>query len=80
MKNPDPSNRQTTAMPGKQIAIAIGVTEPTIRQYVTRFRKWIDEESRRLGKGSVGKHEIIRNRRDWNGYEMNFDDSHISLE
>jgi len=80
MINPEKKDRKNAAMPGKHIANALKITEPTVRQYITRFRKWIDEESRRLGKGPVARDEIIRNRRDWNGYEINFDDADISLE
>ena len=80
MVTPCAANRDGAAMPGKELAGAMNVSEPTARQYVTRFRAFIANEHRRLKKGTVGKQEIIRNSRDWKGYELNFDNAYISRE
>jgi DNA-binding response OmpR family regulator len=59
-------------MTGKEIARALDVQEATVRQYVTRFRRWIAAEYENRNLGSIGSDEIIRNCRDWKGYELNF--------
>ena len=63
---------------GRQIAEALQVKEPSVRQYVRRFRLWISREYERLKKGPVGREDIIINTRDWTGYSLNFDMVHIS--
>ncbi len=69
-----------SAMTGKAIATALKVEEPTVRQYVTRFRKRIADDHRRLKKGPIGAQDIIRNVRDWKGYALNFEKACIILE
>jgi DNA-binding response OmpR family regulator len=59
-------------MTGKEIARALDVQEATVRQYVTRFRKWIAAEYESRNLGPIESDEIIRNCRDWKGYELNF--------
>ena len=78
MVTPCAANRDSAAMPGKELANAMNVSEPTARQYVTRFRTFIANEHRKLKKGTIGKQEIIRNSRDWKGYELNFETSYTS--
>ena len=80
MVTPDAASRDGAAMPGKAIAQALRIEEPTVRQYVTRFRKFIDDEHKKLKKGSIGKQDIIRNSRDWKGYELNFETAYITRE
>ena len=54
----------------REIADAMGVQEHSVRQYVTRFRKWIAAECERRGMGRIGDEEIVRNT-PWKGYELN---------
>jgi len=66
-------------MTGKEIAKAMrGVQEATVRKYVERFRKWIAEEYDSRGLGPISDDEIIRNARDWKGYDLNFETCHIT--
>lgn len=67
-------------MTGKEIATEMDVQEATVRQYVTRFRKWIDREYQSHDMGAVDGDEIIRNGRDWKGYELNFECCSISCD
>jgi len=80
MVTPTAASRNGSAMPGKELAQLMQVEEATVRQYVTRFRKSIADEHRKLKKGAIGQQDIIRNNRDWNGYELNFDTAYISRE
>lgn len=79
MLNPDTASRDSRAMTGKQIAQALNVQESTVRQLVTRCRKRIIEEHKRLNR-PIADQDIIRNSRDWKGYEINFDTCYISGE
>jgi predicted transcriptional regulator len=67
----DGVNDKDPRMPGKEIAKAMGVQEATVRQYVKRFRKWIaaEHEARNLGK--IDDQAVVRNERDWKGYDLN---------
>jgi CheY-like chemotaxis protein len=67
-------------MTGGEIAKAMDVKEPTVRQYVTRFRKWIAAEYEQRSMGAIDDQDIICNPRDWKGYELNFKTSYISRE
>jgi FixJ family two-component response regulator len=58
-------------MPGKEIASVMGVQEATVRQYVTRFRKWIATERQTRTLAPVHDQAIVRNTRDWKGYDLN---------
>lgn len=80
MVTPAATNKGVTTMTGKEIARNLKVAEPTVRQYVTRFRKFIAEKHRKLNGGHIGKQEIIRNDRDWKGYAINFHAAYISRE
>ncbi len=66
-------------MPGKEIASAMGVHEATVRQYVTRFRKWIATERETRNLGAVHDHAIVRNTRDWKGYDLNREGCELSV-
>ena len=80
MVTPDVASRDRVAMTGKEIADALKIEEATVRQYVTRFRKFIADEHKKLKKGPMEGQDIIRNSRDWKGYELNFDTARISRE
>ena len=58
-------------MSGREIAKAMGVQDATVRQYVTRFRKWIADEYAARGLGSIDDQAVVRNSRDWKGYDLN---------
>ena len=58
-------------MLGKEIASAMGVEEHTVRQYVSRFRKWIAAERQTRTLAVVHDQAIVRNTRDRNGYDLN---------
>jgi len=66
-------------MPGKEIAKAMGVQEATVRQNVNRFRKWIAAERQARNLASVHAHSIVRNTRDWKGYDLNLDSCELSV-
>lgn len=80
MVTPDAASRDGGPMTGKEIAQAMKIEEATVRQYVTRFRKFISDEHKKLKKGAIERQDIIRNSRDWKGYELNFETAHISRE
>lgn len=67
-------------LPGKDIAEAMGVNDQTVRQRVTRFRRWIATEYERRGLGPIDKQAIVRNARTWDGYDLNLDTCHLSVE
>lgn len=58
-------------MTGKEIAKAMGVQEATVRQQVTRFRKWLANEYATRSLGPIDDQAVIRNERDWKGYYLN---------
>ncbi len=58
-------------MPGRKIAEALKVEEATVRQYVTRFRKWIAVQYETRNLEPIDGQAIIRNTRDWKGYDLN---------
>jgi hypothetical protein len=64
-------------MTGREIAEALDVEEPTVRQYVRRFRRFLAAEHKRLGKPVPGNQDIILNTRNWQGYFLNLDKCHI---
>ena len=70
--DPDPR------MSGREIARAMEVQEATVRQYVTRFRKWIAAEYKRRDLGPIDDQAFIRNLRDWKGYDLNCQVCHLS--
>lgn len=80
MLSPVDSSKDGVAMTGKQIAEALKIEEPTVRQYVRRFRSWIATEYKQHKNGSIGDQDIIRNLRDWKGYELNFETVCITRE
>jgi DNA-binding response OmpR family regulator len=67
----DPGAQGDPRMPGKDIATALNVQEQTVRQYVRRFRKWIADQCRTRDWPVPGDQDIIRNARDWKGYDLN---------
>jgi DNA-binding response OmpR family regulator len=71
--DPDPR------MPGKMIARALGVEEPTVRQYVKRFRESMAAEYQRRNLGSIDNQAIVRNARTWKGYDLNREACELSL-
>jgi DNA-binding response OmpR family regulator len=74
----DGSDGYDPRMPGKVIADAMGVKDATVRRQVARFRKWLAEEYKRRGLGSIGEDAVIRNTRDWKGYDLNDEASELS--
>jgi len=78
--SPDASDQWVATMRGGEIARTLDITEQAARQCVSRFRKKIAAEHKRLEKGAIGKQDIIRNTRDWNGYELNLDMAYITRE
>jgi DNA-binding response OmpR family regulator len=67
------SGRNSLAIPGRKIAEALEVTEPSVRTLMRRFRNWVVSEFKQRGMGKIGKQDIIRNVRDWKGYAFNSD-------
>ena len=67
-------------MTGTEIAGVMGVKENTVGQYVSRFRKWISAAHEERGLEPIGEQDIIRNPRDWKGYQLNKDTCIISSE
>lgn len=67
-------------MPGKVIADAMGVKDQTVRRQVARLRKWLADEYERRGLGSIDDDAIIRNTRDWKGYDLNRETCELSWE
>ena len=67
----DPEGDTNPKMTGRDIAKAMGVHEPSVRQQVTRFRKWLANESAARSLGPLDDQAIIRNERDWKGYDLN---------
>ena len=67
-------------MTGKEIAKDMSVTEATVRKYISRFKDWIASAYEEREMGPIDDDEIIRNHRDWNGYDLNFDTCYISRE
>lgn len=80
MLTPAPANANGSAMTGKEMAQVLKIGEPSVRQTVTRFRKFIANEQEKLNGRTIGPQEIIRNNRDWKGYEINFETSYIICE
>ena len=80
MLSSDGTGEGDTRMPGRKIAEAMKVEEATVRQYVTRFRKRIATEHEQRGLGPIQEQDIIRNARDWKGYDLNFETCFISRE
>lgn len=72
--------RLAPRMTGFQISEALGVSEETVRQYVTRFKKWLVSEFERRDIGLINHQDIIRNVRDREGYELNSETCRISFE
>lgn len=66
-------------MPGREIANALGVQEATVRQNVKRFRRWIAAERLARKLASVHDNAIVRNTRDWKGYDLNLDSCELSF-
>ncbi len=73
MRSFDTAGDKDPRMPGKAIAKAMGVQENTVRQQVTRFRKWIAAEYKARNLGPIDDQSVIRNERDWKGYCLNRD-------
>jgi DNA-binding response OmpR family regulator len=71
---------QDPRMPGKEIAKVMNVQEATVRQYVTRFREWIATERLTRNLAAVRADAIVRNTRDWKGYELNREVCELSIE
>ena len=67
-------------MPAKVIAEAMDVKDHTVRQYVKRFRKWLAGEYDRRGLGSIADDAIVRNTRDWKGYDLNRETCELGWE
>jgi DNA-binding response OmpR family regulator len=67
-------------MPGKDIAKAMNVEAATVRQYVTRFRKWLAGQYEERNMGPIDDQAIIRNARDWKGYDLNSQACQLSSE
>ena len=74
----DGASDQAPRMSGRDIARALGVQEATVRQYVRRFRKWIAAEYKRRDLGPIDDQAVIRNSRDWKGYDLNCQACHLS--
>lgn len=72
--------REAPGMTGFQISRALGVQETTVRQYVTRFKKWIASAFECRGLGPLESQDIIQNVRDREGYELNPETCRISFE
>lgn len=72
------SDEYDPRMPGKAIADAMGVKEQAVRRQVARFRKWLTDEYERRGLGSIDDDAIIRNTRDWKGYDLNRETCELS--
>lgn len=75
----DRANGKDQHMPGKAIAKALGVEEGTVRQYVRRFRKWIAAEYEKQDLGRIDDQAVVRNDRDWKGYELNLESCDLSV-
>ena len=71
MMSLDGANDKDPRMPGREIAKALGVQDATVRQYVTRFRKWIAAEYAARNLGRIDDQAVVRNTRDWKGYDLN---------
>ena len=67
-------------MTGKELARAMGVQETTVRQQVTRFRKWLAKEYAARSLGAIDDQAVIRNERDWKGYYLNRDGCDLRTE
>ena len=72
-------NSSDRQMPGKAIAKALGVEEGTVRKHVSRLRKWIAAEHERQGLGRIDDQAVIRNDRNWKGYELNLERCDLSV-
>ena len=75
----DGANDKNPRMPGREIAKAMGVQEATVRQYVTRFRKWIATEYEARNLGKIDDQAVVRNTRKWNGYDLNREACDLSM-
>jgi DNA-binding response OmpR family regulator len=75
----DGANDKDPRMPGREIAKAMGVQEATVRQYVTRFRKWIAAEYEAHNLGRIDDQAVVRNTRDWKGYDLNREACDLSV-
>lgn len=80
MLSADGASARDPRMTSKEIAEAMDVNEPTARQYVARFRKWVATEYEHRGLGPIDRQAIIRNRREWKGYDLNLDACQLSLK
>jgi DNA-binding response OmpR family regulator len=80
MLSPDAAGARDPRMTCKDIAVAMDVNEPTVRQYVARFRRWVATEYKRRGLGPIDRQAIIRNRREWKGYDLNLDSCQLSVK
>ena len=71
---------QHLSMTGRQIADELGMDEPAVRRLIYLFRKRMASECRNSEKDPPGEQDIIRNSRDWQGYELNVEETHIDCE
>jgi DNA-binding response OmpR family regulator len=76
----DTAGDTTPKMTGKEIATALGVQEATVRQQVTRFRKWLASAYAARSLGPLDDQAVIRNERDWKGYYLNRDGCDLRTE
>lgn len=80
MLSPDAAGARDPRMTCKEIAAVMDVNEPTVRQYVARFRRSIAAEYKRRGLRPIDPQAIIRNRREWKGYDLNLESCHLSVK
>ena len=57
----------------------MGVQANTVHQYVSRFRKWIANERQARNLAAVDDQAIVRNTRDWEGYDLNREACELSV-
>jgi DNA-binding response OmpR family regulator len=67
-------------LPGRDIAKAMGVQEQTVRQYVARFRRWIATQYDARKLGPIDGQAVVKNTRDWKGYELNRQNCDLRVE
>ena len=75
MLSPETAAGDDPRMTGKEIAAELGVQESTVRQNVTRFRKWIARAYQNSNLGELEGSEIIQK-----GYRINFEFCSISRD
>jgi DNA-binding response OmpR family regulator len=80
MLTPEARAAKDTRMKGSQIADAMGIEEPYVYKLVSRFRGWLATEFEKQGLGPLDSQDVIRNVRDWKGYELNFESCYITCE